>query len=132
MSMLEGFLKSLENLEKTTSTGKSGDLINQILKWGNLVTYFRKIQPQLGSDKTIELSSRLSSALSVLITDLGMCEDFIPLPEMVCVTRTGNRFNPLEADSETALVYFMHKVIESLSLMSVKISQRVAANNTAR
>ena len=128
-NILDNFNKSLDALEKKAPTSKSSDLMNYILKWANLVTYFRKIQPDLGSDKTIEISSRLSAALSVLITDLGMCDDFIPLPEMVCVTRTGSRFNPLDADSETALVYFMHKVIEYLSLATVKVSQRATAAN---
>ncbi|MEM6603871.1 MAG: hypothetical protein AAF621_07460 [Pseudomonadota bacterium] len=131
VSVLENFNKALDSLEKVSTTGKSSDMVNQLLKWGNLVAYFRKIQPKLGSEKTIEISSRLSSVLSILITDLGMCEDYIPLPELVSVTRTGNRFNPLEADSETALVYFMHKVIECLSIASVKISQRNSAANSS-
>ena len=130
MSMLENFNKALDQLESNSTSGKSSDIVNQLLKWGNMVGHFRKIQPKLGSEKTIEISSRLSSILSILITDLGMCEDYIPLPELVSVTRTGNRFNPLEADSETALVYFMHKVIECLSIASVKLSQR--ANKAAQ
>lgn len=124
VSVIEKFNKALDHLETTAKTDESAQIIQHLLNWGKVVAHFRKIQPKLGSEKTIEISSRLSSILSVMITDLGMCQDYIPLPELVAVTKTGNRFNPMQADAETALVYFMHKVIECLSIETVKISKQ--------
>ena len=129
---IEAFLNALKNLEALPASSKSSEMVTHILKWSQLVAGFRKIQPTLPKEDIITVSMRLSSVLSVMITDLGMCDDYVPLPELVSVVRTGKKFNALEADSETALVYFMHKAIECLGVAAVKISAKTAANSSVK
>ncbi|MFT6071821.1 MAG: hypothetical protein ACJAQ0_000876 [Dasania sp.] len=115
ISIMEG-----DNKNRPLINLKSDELINIILQWGTLTREFRMISKEISEKIFIHNASRLSKILSSLVTQIGICDDFIPLPEEILLINHQRRFDITISDSMTSLVYCTHKAIECLALIASK------------
>ena len=121
--------QALQNIINEISILESGnkrrtliceELVEVLVQWGNITNDLRMIAEKITKEEFIDNSIRLSKLLSILITQIGICDDYIPLPEVVLSLRHNKKFDLTEADSVTALVYCSHKVIECLAIIASK------------
>lgn len=96
------------------------NLVEALVQWGKLTHDLRNISSDITQEEFVENATRLSRLLSVLITQIGISDDYSPLPEVVLTMKQNKRFDLTEADSVTALVYCSHKVIECLAIIAAK------------
>lgn len=116
MSELLKLENQINHLEKEQRQISMDNLMDNLIIWGGLASRLREIHPKITKEEMINQSIRLSKILTVLITEVGICNEFSPLPEVVSALRHQKRFDICEAESLTALVYCTHKVIECLAI----------------
>jgi hypothetical protein len=95
-------------------------LVEVLLEWGQITNNLRIIADDISKQEFIDTAIRLSKLLSVLITQIGISDDYVPLPEAVLSLRHNKKFDLTEADSVAAIVYCSHKVIECLAILATK------------
>ena len=98
-------------------------LVAVLLEWGQITNNLRMITDDISKQEFIDTAIRLSKLLSVLITQIGIADDYVPLPEAVLSLRHNKKFDLTEADSVAAIVYCSHKVIECLAILATKNNQ---------
>ena len=97
-------------------TRKNLNFLESFRYWGELVNKYRSLADRMSYDDRVTVGTKLSSILSILITEFGCSESYLPLPEEIAVIRSGKKFDFLSADTETVMVYFTHKTIEALAV----------------
>jgi|GEM_PF-3918491 len=98
----------------------SQDVISLLVEWGGLTQRLRDLKSKISDQEFIKHASRLSKLLSSFITKIGMVEDYTPLPEAVLIVKHQKKFDLVESDATTALVYCSHKAIECLAIIASK------------
>jgi hypothetical protein len=94
------------------------ELVENLVEWGTITHKLRLISTHISQQEFIDNATRLSKLLSILITQIGICDDYTPLPEAILSLKHQKRFDLTESDSITALVYCSHKVIECLAIIA--------------
>ncbi len=122
-NILQDLTYQIEALENKPREYKIDDMIIAFQEWGQITAKLRTLSEHISQEHLVENSLRLSKLLTVMITEMGLCDDYSPLPEMVCFLREGKKFDFIEADSVTALVYCTHKIIECLSIIAADNKQ---------
>ena len=124
MSTLENIVNQISTMELSNKkrTLACESLVDVLVEWGHIANNLRIIAEKITKEEFIDNSIRLSKLLSVLITQIGICDDYSPLPEVVLSLRQNKRFDLTESDSITALVYCSHKAIECLAIIASKNS----------
>ncbi len=107
----------LEATEKSRSL-VCDELVINLVEWGTITYKLRLISEHITKQEFIDNATRLSKLLSIFITQIGICDDYTPLPEAILSLRHNQRFDLTESDSVTALVYCSHKVIECLAILA--------------
>lgn len=119
---LNTILKDITALEASNRTRPllCEDLTDVILQWGQISHRLRTIAKDITKQEFIDTAIRLSKLLSILVTQIGIADDYMPLPEVVLTMRHNKKFDLTESDSIAALVYCSHKVIECLAILAAK------------
>jgi hypothetical protein len=120
--VLKNILKEITDLEASNRTRPllCDSLTDILLQWGGISHRLRMIADTISKQEFIDTAIRLSKLLSVLITQVGIADDYMPLPEVVLSLRHNKKFDITEADSVAALVYCSHKVIECLAILATQ------------
>jgi hypothetical protein len=111
-------LMESDNKNRTLTELSCYDIISLILEWGTLTHELRTNSELIEQEAFVTYATRLSNLLSSFITQIGICDDFIPLPESVLMINHKQRFDITASDATTSLVYCAHKALECLALIA--------------